>query len=199
MSEEPAVPPAARLVRDFVNTFEPQVAAESLTAPDQLRDWFVERGLMRADARLGPSDLGLAVTIREGLRAVLLDHAGHTTDAAALKRLDNALATVPVRLAFTAGACHLTATDDTPVDQALGHLIDAIRQCHEDHTWARLKVCARDSCRWAFYDASRNQVRRWCSMAGCGNQIKMRRAYAARKSRERQAASGATGTTRSRR
>ncbi|WP_198671650.1 CGNR zinc finger domain-containing protein [Desertihabitans aurantiacus] len=36
-------------------------------------------------------------------------------------------------------------------------------------------MCARDSCRWAFDDASRNQVRRWCSMAGCGNHIKMQR------------------------
>jgi predicted RNA-binding Zn ribbon-like protein len=42
-------------------------------------------------------------------------------------------------------------------------------------------VCDRDTCRWAFYDASRNQARRWCSMAGCGNHIKMHRAYAARK------------------
>ena len=45
--------------------------------------------------------------------------------------------------------------------------------------WTRLKVCARDSCRWAFYDTSRNRSGRWCSMAGCGNIVKMRRAYRA--------------------
>jgi predicted RNA-binding Zn ribbon-like protein len=31
-----------------------------------------------------------------------------------------------------------------------------------------------------------NQVRRWCSMAECGNYVKMRRTYAARKNRKAQ-------------
>jgi predicted RNA-binding Zn ribbon-like protein len=56
-----------------------------------------------------------------------------------------------------------------------------MRQSTEDQTWERLKVCDRDSCRWAFYDTSRNRAGRWCSMAGCGNHIKMKRAYATRK------------------
>ncbi len=46
-----------------------------------------------------------------------------------------------------------------------------------------VKVCDRASCRWACYDTSSNQGRRWCSMAGCGNQVKMRRAYAVRRLR----------------
>jgi predicted RNA-binding Zn ribbon-like protein len=192
VSQEAAVPSAVRLVRDFVNTFEPQIDEESLTTPDRLRDWFVERQLMPADARLRPSDLARAVTIREGLRSVLLGHAGHSTDPAALGHLNQALAEVPVRLAFTDDGYHLVSTPSTALDHALGQLVDAIRQCGEDHTWLRLKVCARDTCRWAFYDASRNQARRWCSMAGCGNHIKMQRAYAARTSRKRQASAGGT-------
>lgn len=183
MTEDVAVPVAVRLVRDFVNTYEPQVGAETLTSPDRLSGWFAERRLMPARARLRPEDLAVAVTIREGLREVLLEHAGHPADPAALQRLDDALAAVPVRPAFTSGGYRLVSTVDTPFQDALARLIDAIRQCREDHTWSRLKVCARDSCRWAFFDASRNQVRRWCSMAGCGNHVKMRRAYAARKRR----------------
>jgi predicted RNA-binding Zn ribbon-like protein len=181
------VPAAIRLVRDFVNTFEPQVNTDELTGPDQLRDWFVERRLMVDDAPLRPADLELAVTIREGLRSVLLDHAGHATDPTALARLDDALAEVPVRLSVADGQYQLVSARDTPLHHALAHLLDAIRQCREDQTWTRLKVCARDTCRWAFYDASRNQVRRWCSMAGCGNHIKMQRAYAARKNRRQPA------------
>jgi predicted RNA-binding Zn ribbon-like protein len=194
MSEEAAVPSAVRMVRDFINTFEPQVGTDQLTRPDQLRDWFVARRLMPGDTHLRPADLDLAVTIREGLRSVLLDHAGHSPDPAAFERLDDALAHVPVRLSFTDGGYQLVSTRDTPLHHALARLADAIRQSREDHTWTRLKVCARDSCRWAFYDASRNQVRRWCSMAGCGNHIKMQRAYAARKSRHQQASR--TGTPR---
>ena len=47
-------------------------------------------------------------------------------------------------------------------------------------TWARLKACSADSCRWAFYDFSRNHSRTWCTMAECGNRAKAR-AYRARK------------------
>jgi predicted RNA-binding Zn ribbon-like protein len=171
-----AVPPAAALVRDFVNTYEPQVDAEELTSPERLRDWLAGRGLLPAGARLRRADLELARAVREGLRAVLLDPA----DPAARDRLGAGLAAVPVRLTVTAGGLRLVAVRDTAVQRALAGLVDAIRQSGEDGTWPRLKVCARDTCRWAFYDASRNQARRWCSMAGCGNHVKMRRAYARR-------------------
>jgi predicted RNA-binding Zn ribbon-like protein len=187
MSDEAVVPLAARLVRDFVNTYEPQLDEENLTTPDRLRAWFAERQLIPSDAKFRPADLAAAVTIREGLRSVLLGHAGHPTDPTAQERLDLALAAVPVRLALADGGPRLVAAGGSAADQALVRLLDAIRQCAEDHTWSRLKVCDRDSCRWAYYDASRNQVRRWCSMAGCGNYVKMRRAYAARTNRKAQA------------
>jgi predicted RNA-binding Zn ribbon-like protein len=188
MTDDAAVPAAVRLVRDFVNTREPQVDEETLTAPDRLRDWLAERDLIPADARLRPADLTLALTIREGLRAVLLGHAGHAAHPGALETLNDVLGKVPVRLTFTDDGYRLAATRGTALDHALAQLLDAVRQSGEDRTWTRLKVCDRATCRWAFYDASRNQARRWCSMAGCGNHIKMRRAYAARTRRQRQAA-----------
>jgi predicted RNA-binding Zn ribbon-like protein len=169
---------AVRLVRDFVNTSEPQVGAEELTTPEQLREWLAQRQLLPAGARLRPADLATAVTVREGLRAVLRTHAGHPADPAALTALNQALA--PVRPVFTADGYHLTAAGGPAFDRALAGLIDAVRQAAEDGTWTRLKVCERDTCRWAFYDDSRNRVRRWCSMAGCGNHVKMRRAYTVR-------------------
>jgi predicted RNA-binding Zn ribbon-like protein len=45
-----------------------------------------------------------------------------------------------------------------------------------DGPLARLRACAR--CRWLFLDESKNRSRRWCSMEGCGNRVKMRRHYA---------------------
>jgi predicted RNA-binding Zn ribbon-like protein len=125
----------------------------------------------------------VAVDVREGLRQVLLGHAGHTGDDAAIHSLNAALARVPVRLTFTDRGYRLVGAVETPLGRAMGELAEAIRQTGAAGTWTRLKVCERDSCRWAFYDASRNQVRRWCSMAGCGNHVKMKRAYVARKNR----------------
>jgi predicted RNA-binding Zn ribbon-like protein len=180
---EPAVPSAIRLVRDFINTYEPQIDAESLGDTEALRNWLVEHGLIPVGATLAARDLDTAVTIREGIRNVLLGHAGHDPDPDALNALRDTLAELPVRFDLSADGYRLISTRTDPFGQGLGRLLDAIRESSQDGSWRRLKVCARDSCRWAFYDASRNQVRRWCSMAGCGNHIKMRRAYATRKHR----------------
>ena len=191
MSAEPVTPPAVAVLRDFVNTREPQVAQEAFVSPTAVRDWLAGRGLLPADAQLSPSDLSTAVCLREGLREVLLAHAGHAHDAVAVETLNRVFAERPARLVFDDhGGYRLVSGRNEPLAQALGGLADAIRQSSEDGTWRRLKVCARDTCRWAFYDASRNQVRRWCSMAGCGNHIKMQRAYAARKTREGQNPTG---------
>jgi predicted RNA-binding Zn ribbon-like protein len=44
---------------------------------------------------------------------------------------------------------------------------------------ARIKECpGADDCGWLFYDTSKNNSRRWCSMEGCGSRVKMRRQYA---------------------
>lgn len=186
MTEDTALPPAVLLVRDFVNTYEPQTGEETLSTPDRFHDWLTRRQLTPADAQLDGSDLTAAVTIREGLRTVLLGHAGQASDPAAIEDLTRALAQVPVQLTFTDSGHHLAPARSTALDHALAPLVDAIRQCAEEHTWTRLKACARHTCHWAFYDTSRNQARRWCSMAGCGNHIKMQRAYAVRKGRTAQ-------------
>jgi predicted RNA-binding Zn ribbon-like protein len=188
VDDEARVPDAARLVRDFINTHEPQIERDDFASPAELRDWLAERDLVSPDVRLEPADLTLAVTIREGLRALLLENAGHDGEATATAALNEVMAGLPLRMTFDHGGYHLVSASGTPIGQAVGQLADAIRQCAEDGSWPRLKVCARDSCRWAFFDTSRNQVRRWCSMAACGNHVKMQRAYAARKSRARQAA-----------
>jgi predicted RNA-binding Zn ribbon-like protein len=173
MTDESAVPASARLVRDFINTYEPQVDDETLTAPARLRDWLADRDLLPRSARISAAQLAVALRLREGLRSALFDG-----DPAALNA---SLAAVPVRLVVTGSGPALVAAGRTPADRALAALVDAIR----DTSFERLKVCARHTCRWAFYDGSRNLARRWCSMAGCGNHIKMKRAYLARKSRLR--------------
>jgi predicted RNA-binding Zn ribbon-like protein len=45
----------------------------------------------------------------------------------------------------------------------------------------RVRECAGEKCDWLFLDASRNQSRRWCDMAACGNRAKAQRNYARRR------------------
>ena len=176
------IPPAARLLRDFVNTAEPQIGGEELQSPDALGSWAAGHGLLPTGTRLRPTDVTAAIAVREGLRAVLHAHAGHEPPAASLDALDDVLGRVAVRASFDAdGDLRLGAATDDPVAVLVAGLLDAARAAAGDGSWRRLKVCAKDSCRWAFYDTSRNRSARWCSMAGCGNQVKMQRAHARRR------------------
>lgn len=179
-TDEAASRPAA-LLRDFVNSREPQTGAEELTTPDAARAWFAARGLVDPEASMGTGDLRAVVAVREGLREALLEHAGHQADPEVLTDLDRRLAAAPVVLSLASGSARLRPSGSRALDHALGAVVDAVRAATEDGSWSRLKVCARDTCRWAFYDGSRNQARRWCSMAGCGNYVKMRRAAESRR------------------
>jgi predicted RNA-binding Zn ribbon-like protein len=62
----------------------------------------------------------------------------------------------------------------TGVVAALGTIVAGVPGAVADGSWVRAKVCPKDSCRWAFYDQSRNRSRRWCTMDVCGNREKTR-------------------------
>lgn len=47
----------------------------------------------------------------------------------------------------------------------------------------RLKICPNRGCRWAFYDVTKGNTRRWCNDRRCGNRDRVRRARAAQKRR----------------
>ena len=170
------------LIRDFVNTAEPQVAGDEWTTPEAAQDWLSARRLLvgaEPDAPLGPADLRRLRALREGLREILHGHAGHDVDPAAVDTVNLELAAVRLRMSFGVdGRPILTAASGRPCDVAVAGLLAAVQDAVRNRTWERLKACSRDTCRWAFYDGSRNRSARWCSMSGCGNIVKMRRAHA---------------------
>lgn len=59
-------------------------------------------------------------------------------------------------------------------NNALGEVLAASVRLAVLGMWDRVKICPADSCRWAFYDRSRNRSRTWCSMQVCGNREKAR-------------------------
>lgn len=166
------VPRPAALLRDFVNSVDLQDGIERLTDPAAARRWLVAHDLLEPDATLGSGDLRRLLAVREGLRALW-----RGDGPAALNR---ALAGVRLRPEFAAGGGLALAAEEG-ADQVTARLLDAVLAGLAGGYGDRLKVCGRDSCRWAFFDTSRNRAGRWCSMAECGNKVKMRRAYARRR------------------
>ncbi len=47
----------------------------------------------------------------------------------------------------------------------------------------RVKICDNDGCRWAYYDVTKGNTRRWCNDRTCGNRDRVRRARAGAKRR----------------
>lgn len=166
-------PPAAVLVRDFVNTVEWQEDAETWRTPDDLARWFADHAGISLGAPT-EDDLLLARRVREGLRSVLLQHAGHQPLPAAASDLDEALTRVPLRMRLDQGGELRLDSGGSGGAAAVAHILAAVDGLRADGSWSRLKACARESCRWAYWDASRNRSARWCSMSWCGNYVKMR-------------------------
>jgi predicted RNA-binding Zn ribbon-like protein len=57
----------------------------------------------------------------------------------------------------------------------MGRLVAAVFSAMAEQDWKRLKLCGSSTCRWVFYDRSRNRSSRWCTMASCGNRQKAKR------------------------
>jgi predicted RNA-binding Zn ribbon-like protein len=69
------------------------------------------------------------------------------------------------------------AGDD--LDRPFWPMVQAAIDLLRSERLGRLKQCA--NCRWLFLDASRNASRRWCSMAHCGIDAKVRATRARRR------------------
>ena len=180
---------------DLVNTVEPRFETvgqrEHLTTPAALLTWSRRSGVLdeAAAARVeaawlarpaaASEDLSAVIELREAVYAAL--HAllqsqppdltavtGHWTVAASRAALTQTAAgvalepaaSIPDRLAFAA------------VDLLTGLDLTRLRACPPDE----------GGCGWLFLDHSRNNTRRWCVMADCGNQAKSRKLTARRRS-----------------
>ncbi len=172
-ASEGGAPAAAVLVLDFVNTVEWQEDVDTLATPDDLARWFEEHAGLRVSG-LSEDDLLLARRVREGLRSVLLQHAGHEPLPAAASDLDDALTRVPLRMRLDEHGELRVDSGGSGGAAAVAHILAAVDGLRSAGSWRRLKACARESCRWAYWDASRNRSGRWCSMSWCGNYVKMR-------------------------
>jgi predicted RNA-binding Zn ribbon-like protein len=164
-------PAHAALVRDFVNTADLRGDEDAFTTPSAMSTWLHEHGLTGRRRTATQDDLELAVRLRAGLRGALL---AHVDPACADCELDEVTSELPIIVRFAGAEPVLDAAADD-VRAGLTRVLAASARAQGDGTWPRLKVCAADECRRAFYDTSKNRSRAWCDMQVCGNREKTRR------------------------
>ncbi len=152
------------LVQAFLNTWDAEKGVDLLADAE----WFVRAGLMDGDAGTSRDELELARTLRESIRDLV------ESGDADLSPLRKVAASGAPQLTVADGGRLGLAAPSGGLKDALFQLLLVIRGAQEDGTWSRLRVCANDECRWAFYDRSKNKQGHWCDMAVCGNRLKNR-------------------------
>jgi len=182
---DPAPGPLA-LVQAFVNThynLAAQRGGEVLVSGEALRDWLAVRRLIDRRQPLAVRDLDRAVTVREGLRALAFANNAQSLNVGAIDAMRKASAGVGTEIRIEPGGPQFFGSGRAGIDAALGVLLAATARAMIDGTWPRLKACPGRHCGWVFYDHSRNQSARWCSMKVCGDREKARAYYERRTGR----------------
>lgn len=189
----PPAPGQLAVVQAFINSFfdlEAEWGADLFATPDRLARWLADRGLLAPGTALSARDRARAVTVREGLRGLAAANndawelvpadelvlAGDAQPDTSLAELNRAAGGAGVEVRLHPDGPRFAATG-AGVDRALGVLLAITATSMLDGSWRRLKACPGHHCGWAFFDHSRNQTGRWCSMSVCGGRAKARAHY----------------------
>ena len=175
--EERPAPGDLRFVQGLLNTLDLSKGVDQLGDPVAAGAWLQRFGLVRPGRTIDAEDAARLRRFREAIRALL----SHDEDDGAedggdeIGALNDLTADVALGVTFGPGGAVMVQNRSDGIAGALGTLLVAITAAAAQGTWQRLKVCSRDSCRWAFYDASKNRSSNWCSMEVCGNREKVAR------------------------
>jgi len=175
MSERETAGGELGVVQAFVNTVDLQDGPELLKDPRTLGEWLVVNGLMTADAPIDASDYGHAIAVREAMRGLIGGNSGMPVYPVDVATLNEAATASRLRMRFGPGGKARLEPEAAGAVGALGRLVVTLYSAMQDEDWERLKLCDSDTCRWAFFDRSKNHSSRWCTMASCGNRAKARR------------------------
>ena len=169
--ERTPAPGDLSVVQAFVNSADIEAGQDALGDVDSASSWLrANDGGERTP--LDEAERRRLVEVREALRDVLSGHTGEEATLAA-GRLTEMLSGAVLRPVITVHGAELVPACPG-VDTFLATLGSAIVEATVAGTWDRLKVCRDDTCRWAFYDHSKNGRGAWCTMRVCGNRAKAR-------------------------
>jgi len=168
-----AAPGDLELLRAFLNTYE--LEEERDLGPGEMAAWLSARGLLEPGEALSETDRRRAVAFREALRDVLEIEHQHERESAALRLLNATAKDAPLTVRFESTDAASLVPLSGGVEGAVARMLGIAFASIEQGTWSRLKTCKRDSCRWVFFDHSRNRSSNWCSMEVCGNRTKVER------------------------
>lgn len=163
-----------RIVQALVNSRDLATGRDELASPEDLSDWLARWHLVPPETTIGEREHARTLAVRDGLRAVVGARRGGAPDRDAVARLDAEAEGVMLRVRFDAAGTARHEPAAGGLDGALARLLHVVAIARVEGQWHRLKLCANEGCRRAYYDASRNLIGKWCSMRRCGGRAKSR-------------------------
>jgi predicted RNA-binding Zn ribbon-like protein len=168
-------PGGLELIRRFVNTAELPSGPDGLDSLEHARAWLLSYGLAPP---VNEAHLRQLRHFRETLRDLLSANNREGDAPAAWQQMQPFLASTRLSLAVDPNrGLELKPEDKGPI----ASLLAVVYESQLLGSWPRLRACRKPSCRFAYFDYTKNGSRAWCSMATCGNQAKAQR----RRQRER--------------
>lgn len=164
--------PSVELLIGFLNSRNRLRDEEQLDAPDVASAWLAAAG--HPVGVPSTTELERLRGLREALRELIARGGGHE-QATAVQELDRRVRDVSFGLRIDASGVPRLVPSSTGVGGFEEAVLCALLAVAGSDEWARLKVCANESCQWAFRDGSKNRSGRWCVMSICGSSAKMRR------------------------
>jgi predicted RNA-binding Zn ribbon-like protein len=160
MSSTAGVPDPAAAIVVLLNSREHTIYPDKLASPE------AAAGVLRALGASG-GDVGALKGLRDDLMGVLTAvHDGEDT-APFWASFTEHVAGVAYRSEF--GAPAVVTVRQVAGDRTTGRVARLVGELIEAGRWSRLRLCANDTCRSAFYDTTRSRTQRWHSYEICGN------------------------------
>jgi predicted RNA-binding Zn ribbon-like protein len=164
---ESGVPASLWLVESLLNSIDVESGQDDLDALSRFQRWLRDHHRGPAADAATEDDLALARELRDALRDEL-------QGAGDRSRLDGLAAGIGLAARFSgSGQVELIPAEEG-VRGVLGEVLAAVVRAGYEGTWHRMKICSSSTCRYVYYDRSKNGSRRWCSMEICGNRSKTR-------------------------
>ena len=146
---------------------------ESISTPAELTEWLVTRfPELVGDAT--DREFSDALALQRALTRLVIAVGTGASGPAEDIDVVNLFAATPDIPPSLAGGTRQAGRSRAHVGQCLSAITrDAIEIFSADNL-DRVRECAADDCSLIFYDESRSNNRRWCSMQRCGNRAKVR-------------------------
>lgn len=171
LSESDEAPGRLDLLRRFVNTTELPDGPDALATPAEASAWCRDAGLPTV---ANQEDCDRLRAFREALRDALFANNGEFDAARAWAELERYARGTSVAIAIEGNVPVLRPIGSGSA-ATIAALLAIVYDAISGGTWSRLRACRKSSCRFAYYDRSKNGSRAWCSMTTCGNREKAQR------------------------